>query len=333
MTIYDIADIAGVSASTVSRVINNRPGVKKETREMVQRLLEEYNFTPNENARGLVNQVTKMIGILVADIRHSHHTEIAYVVERYLRSHGYCSLIINAGEEPDLIVESIQILENRKVDGVMLVGSVFQTPLIKSKIKQYLPKVPVVISNGYIDLPNVYGVLVDEKDGIKQCVDLLFEKGYQHIAFAGSATTVSSRQKQLGYQEGVLNQDPNAEIIIMDAGNTFNDGYEVAQAMIKKHPQIDAIICSEDMMAVGALRYFREHKINVPEQLGVIGVNNAIYGKISYPTLTSLDNRMKETGLVAATTLLEVLSGKKQLEKVMLFSKIIQRESTDRKNK
>jgi len=82
MTIYDIAKKAGVSASTVSRVINNKPGIKKETRERIQKLLEESHYSPNEAARGLVNQASKIIGILISDIRTTHHTEGVYYMER-----------------------------------------------------------------------------------------------------------------------------------------------------------------------------------------------------------------------------------------------------------
>lgn len=330
MTIYDIATIAGVSPSTVSRVINDRPGVKEETRQMVKQLLKEKNFIPNENARGLVNQVTKMIGILVADIRHSHHTEIAYVVERYLRSFGYCSIIMNAGSEPDMIVESIQILETRKVDGVIMVGSIFQNKAVKSGIKQHLKNVPVVIANGYIDLPDVYGVLVDENGGIKQCVQLFHEKGYKHIAFVAQLTTESSREKFKGYKQGLLEYYPDAQIIMAEAQDDMSSGYNATKELMLKYPQIDGIIYAEDIVAVGALKYFRENNINIPGQVGIMGVNNAVYGEIAYPTVSSLDNRMKETGLVAATTLLEVLDGQDKLERIMLFPRIVERESTNR---
>lgn len=330
MTIYDIATIANVSASTVSRVINDRPGVKEETRQRVKQLLKEHNFIPNENARGLVNQVTKMIGILVADIRHSHHTEIAYVVERYLRSFGYCSIIMNAGSEPDMIIENIQILETRKVDGVIMVGSIFQNKAIKAGIKQHLKKVPVVMANGYIDLPDVYGVLVDESGGVKQCVELLYDKGYKHIAFVAQLDTESSRQKFMGYKLGLLEYYPEAQVMMANAENNMPSGYGATQELMEKYPHIDGIIYTEDIMAVGALKYFRENNISIPDQMGVIGVNNAVYGEMSYPTLSSLDNRMKETGLVAATTLLEVLDGQNKLEKIMLFPKIVERDSTNR---
>ena len=97
MTIYDIARIAGVSASTVSRVVNNKPGIKEETRKQILALLEQYDYSPNETARGLVNKASRMIGILIADIRYAHHVDIAYYIEEEMGKHGYCSLILNTG--------------------------------------------------------------------------------------------------------------------------------------------------------------------------------------------------------------------------------------------
>ena len=99
MTIYDIAKEAGVAASTVSRVINNRPGIGEETRRRVRDLLEKYHYTPNEAARGLVTQCSRSIGILIVDFRVSHHTESVYVIERELTARGYCCITLSTGPE------------------------------------------------------------------------------------------------------------------------------------------------------------------------------------------------------------------------------------------
>ena len=99
MTIYDIAREAGVSASTVSRVINNKAGIKESTRKKVQKLLDEYNYTPDVAARGLVTQASKFIGILIEDIRVSHHTESAYVIEQEMTRQGYTCITFSTGAD------------------------------------------------------------------------------------------------------------------------------------------------------------------------------------------------------------------------------------------
>lgn len=162
-----------MAASTVSRVINNKPGIKAETRKKVQDLLDKYNYTPDVAARGLVMQSTKMVGILIVDIRVTHHINSAFVIEQELTKRGYCSIIMSTGPEGENKSEYIRILEQRRVEGVILMGSMFATEQIKEAIQRHLSKVPVVIVNGYLDLPNVSGVLIDEDAGVGKCADLL----------------------------------------------------------------------------------------------------------------------------------------------------------------
>ena len=169
MTIYDIAQEAGVSASTVSRVINKKKGVNKNNRILVEALLKKYNFEPNASARGLVQQSTKIIGIVMSDIRTAHHAEGAYFMEQELKNYGYNCIIINSGFSDATREESIRTLFSRRVEAIVLVGSTFQSETMKKAILEYLGDLPVIIENGYIDLPNVYGVLADEEHGIADC--------------------------------------------------------------------------------------------------------------------------------------------------------------------
>ena len=115
MTIYDIAKEVGVSASTVSRVINHRPGIKEETRLRVKAALEKHNYYPDEIARGLVNQATRFIGILVSDIRISHHAEGAYIVQRHLSDLGYSCIIFNTGADEESKEECIRRVASQHV--------------------------------------------------------------------------------------------------------------------------------------------------------------------------------------------------------------------------
>ena len=134
MTIYDIAQEAGVSASTVSRVINKKKGVNKNNRILVETLLKKYNFEPNASARGLVQQSTKIIGIVMSDIRTAHHAEGAYFMEQELKNYGYNCIIINSGFSDATREESIRTLFSRRVEAIVLVGSTFQSETMKKAI-------------------------------------------------------------------------------------------------------------------------------------------------------------------------------------------------------
>lgn len=330
MTIYDIAKEAGVAASTVSRVINNKPGIKAETRKKVQELLNKYNYTPDAAARGLVMQSTKMVGILIVDIRVTHHIDSAFVIEQELTKRGYCCITMSTGPTDERKAEYIRILEQRRVEGVILMGSMFSTEAVKQSIREHLPRVPVVIVNGYLDLPNVSGVIVDEDSGVEQCVDLLMSKGKTKIAFILDAYSPANTRKQQGYYDGMRKHGAAEEDLWMYEAreSSLNGGYEATVQVLKDHPDIQGIIYSIDLVAVGGVRAAYDMGFQVPEQLGLIGIDNSLYGEICMPRLTTLNNRLQELSETAAAILREGLEGKPQNKKLMLFSEIIEREST-----
>lgn len=329
MTIYDIAKLAGVSASTVSRVINEKPGIKESTRQRVKDLLKEYNYTPDENARGLVNKNTRLIGILIVDIRSAHHTDLAFVIEGYLRERGYCAIIINAGPSEEQMADGLRLLEQRRVDGAILVGSMFQNDKIKQGILEHLVRVPVVIANGYLNLENVYGVLVDEGDGVKHMVDLMRSKGKDRLAYIGTFDSPSSMAKLKGFREKMQECIPSQDdLLILEASANRESGYQVTRALLTEHPEVNGVIYSEDIIAAGAIRAFWDMGRKIPEDCAIAGIDNTIYGELTYPKLTSLDNKMMEMAHEASRILVEVIEGTAKTKRLMLFSDIIEREST-----
>lgn len=330
MTIYDIAKEAGVAASTVSRVINDKPGIKAETRQRVQELLKKYNYIPDAAARGLVMQSTRIIGILIVDIRVTHHIDSAFVIEQELTKRGYCCITMSTGPTDEKKAEYIRILEQRRVEGVILMGSMFMTEAVKESIQRHLPKVPVVMVNGYIDLPNVSGVIVDEDAGVTQCVDFLMRKNKKKIGFILDSHSPANTKKQQGYRDGMRRAGASEEDLWMYEAeeSSVKGGYDATVRMIKDHPDVQGIIYSIDLVAVGGIRAAYDCGYVVPDQLGLIGIDNSIYGEICMPKLTTLDNKLQELSEAAAGILREGLEGKVQSKKMMLFSEIIEREST-----
>lgn len=330
MTIYDIAKEAGVAASTVSRVINEKPGIKAETRQKVQELLKKYNYIPDAAARGLVMQSTKIIGILIVDIRVTHHIDSAFVIEQELTKRGYCCITMSTGPTDEKKAEYIRILEQRRVEGVILMGSMFTTDAVKESIQRHLPKVPVVMVNGYLDLPNVSGVIVDEDAGVMQCVELLMQKNKRKIGFILDSHSPANSRKQQGYRDGMRRAGMPEEALWMYEAeeSSVKGGYDTTVRLIKDHPDVQGIIYSIDLVAVGGIRAAYDCGYSVPDQLGLIGIDNSIYGEICMPRLTTLNNKLQELSEAAAGILREGLEGKVQSKKMMLFSEIIEREST-----
>lgn len=328
ITIYDIAKMANVSASTVSRVANNRPNVKKATRVRVMKLLVEYGYTPNETARSLVMQSSRMIGVLISDIRTTHHTDGIFYLQRELSKQNYSCLIYNTGTENAEQVQYIQAIGQRKVDAAVLMGSIYQTEEVKDAIQKYLPSTPVFICNGYLDLPNVYGLIADEKNGVFDCVKLLAGKGRKNIAFIVDKYTPSNLLKREGFESGIARFFGEQSPIVIEAGTTTDGIYQATQRLMREHPEISGIIFSEDLLAVIGIRALAEMGLQVPKDVAVIGINNSRYTEICTPTLTSLDNMLYDLSLTVARDVFDVLQGERINKKVMIYSQIVERQST-----
>jgi LacI family transcriptional regulator len=328
MTIYDIARSAGVSASTVSRVINDKPGVRDTTKKRVKQLLAQYNYSPNAAARSLVNKTSKMVGILIADIRTIHHTDGAYIIQQELTELGYFCIILNTGTQDKSKAEYIKILSQRRVEGAILIGSTFQTEAVAKAIRTYLPTQPIVMSNGFLDLPNVTSVVADEKGGVSRCVDLLVQKGHRRLAFVIDSYTVSNNLKLQGFLEGLQANNLAGGPLVYESGSSLQDAYETTQAILREHPDVDGILYVVDLLAAGGVRALTDLGYQIPGQVAVFGIDNSIYGEICNPRLSSLDNKLVELSTIAGRNLIDALQGRKVTKKMLIFSSIQERETT-----
>ncbi|MDD4849821.1 MAG: LacI family DNA-binding transcriptional regulator [Gemmiger sp.] len=328
MTIYDIAREAGVSASSVSRVVNHKPGVKPATRAKIEALMEKYNFSLNETARGLSTQASKMIGILVTDIRTIHYTDTAYCVAQELAARGYCSILFNTGASDESQCHYLQILEQRSVEGVVLIGSSFQTPAVQAAIARHLPNIPVVLVNGYLDLPNVYGVLSDDVGGLASCVALLARKGRTRLAYVRDAKTPSGQLKLQGYLQGMAACGRAGDGWVYEATTDLQAGYEATQQILREHPDVQGILYSVDLIAAGGVRALTDSGKAVPGDVAVIGVDNCLYGELCNPRLTSLDNNLLQSSATGAMLLIDRLENRDAPHQVLLPYSIVERETT-----
>lgn len=334
MTIYDIAQEIGVSASTVSRVLNKKKGVSKQNREKIETLLQKYHFEPNASAQGLVSQSSRLIGILMSDIRTQHHSESAYYLEHQLQKHGYSCIIVNTGFSEKAREDGIRLLASRRVEAVVMIGSTFQTDHTKRCIRKYLKNMPIVLENGFLDLPNVYGVITDEQTGIADCLRLLYQRGRKNPFYVNMNDTPSNRLKVAGFLSVWTEQNPDldtAPVLNIDRDPQADDWdtcYHSTQQLIREHPEIDSLIYATDLLANAGERALLDAGIRIPEQVAVIGVDNSLYTKLSYPRLTTLDNKMPELSMMCASVLVHLLSSDPVANKTMLLTEIIEGETT-----
>lgn len=328
-TIYDIAEKAGVSASTVSRVVNNYQYVNKDTRAKVLKVIAEMNYVQNDAARSLATQNTRMAGILIADVRTTHHTDGVYYVEKEFSKSGYSCLIYNTGTDPEQQAKYIQILSQKKVEAVVLMGSVFQNVSVQNAIMIYMPETPVAICNGYLDGANIYGVTADERGGVMNAVRYLADKGHSNIAFVTNKLTPSNQGKLNGFNDGfrLYIKDGSSEVVEIKSSEVA-DYIEAVRQLMNAKPKTDAIIFSEDYIAIAGLHVLYEMGISVPGQVAVVGMNNSRYAQISNPALTSIDNMLYDTSLIAVRNLLAVLQGERVNHRMSIGSELVERSST-----
>ena len=328
VTIYDIARIAKVSASTVSRAISGNAPVKKATQERIFKIMREYNYIPNAAARALVTQSSRMVGVLVTDLRTTQHTSGIYYIERELSANGYSCLIYNTGRREEDWVRYIRMLSEREVDAAILMGSIYQSETVRQALQTHLPQKPVVLCNGNLDAPNVYSILANERSGVERCMQFLAERGRKRPAFLLNQITPSNLLKQEGYTSGVAAYFPDWTPLPWTAGNTTLEAYESIRSLLRAYPEVDSLVCSEDLMGLIALRALADSDRRVPEDISVIGINNSYYSMVSIPTLTSLDNGLEEMSVSAAGSVLALLRGERIKKLRIIDTKIVERQST-----
>jgi len=170
---------------------------------------------------------------------------------------------------------------------------------------------------------------VNEQEGMEACVRLMAKKGHTKLAFVLPNHTPSNLSKEKGFQTGMEALGWKREDLwIYTSPTTLEDGKRVTEQILNDHPDVEGIIFGEDLAAVSGIRLLVDKKIPVPRQVAVIGVDNSKYCDICYPKLTSLNNKLVEMSFEAARILLDDLEGRKNPEKIMLFSSIVEREST-----
>ena len=296
----------GEGRRQVSRVINGRSGIGKATRERVEAILKETGFVIDEGARSLVSQKSHMVGILVSDIRNQHHIEGAYMILRRLQEEGYVSLLLNAGESPDQKAECIRILARRKIDALVLVGSAFECPEVEAAIAAHMSSIPVVFQNGSFTLANVHSALAAEDRGTEEAVDHLYEEGRRRIAYVNNA----NRRKISGYRRAMARHGLEPLIVPSCREDSGEAGGEATASLLASHPDVDAIIFSIDITAVGACRHILDSGRCIPDDIAVIGTDDSPYARLANPRLTSIDTRLQKLSDICCDMLLGALEGR-----------------------
>lgn len=308
MNIYDIAKEAGVSISTVSRVMNHKGNVNPVTRKRVEEILEKNNYTPSAIARGMVSKSMKTVSVLTVDIRVPHYAKTAYTIEREFSRRGYEVSLCNTGGELEETIKYLRTALEKKADGIVLVGSVFNTLCKNAEISGLLKNVPVVLANGKLELPNSYSVLVDDRYGISLAVEHLIQKGHREIYYLRDMDTVSAQLKCEGFITEMEKCGlKNARQQVVKAEPSIEGGIHAVEKLIREKRKFTGIVCGEDITAAGVVKALLHYGIKVPEEVAVTGYNNSEYAKICEPQLTTIDNKPELVAMMSVQLLTSLI--------------------------
>lgn len=331
MNIYDIARKAGVSTATVSRVINGSKSVSEKTRQKVSTIMLEDGYIPNVFARGLMVNSMKTIGVMTIDVRDLYYARSIYTVEIEARKLGYNVILCNTGEDISEKKKYLKLLLQKRVDGIILIGSVFKEKSDNRHITEAAAEVPVVLINGYLEGKNIYSIACDDSGAVKATVKYLADMGHKAVSYIYDVETFSGMEKLEGFKNSIREYGLNiGREAIHRTSRGINGGYEAVRRLMKNGVEFTALLAAEDILAAGALKAISEAGMEVPGKVSVIGYNNSVIAQCTTPELTSIDNRVESISSTAVSLLFSAINGTEVPHKTIEQAELIQRKSVQR---
>ncbi|BDU50850.1 LacI family DNA-binding transcriptional regulator [Haliovirga abyssi] len=332
MGIKKIAKLADVSISTVSRVINAPEKVKEETRERVQKIIEENNYRPNLLAKELLKNKTNLIGVLLPRIDVSIFATAVEGVAKTLNEKGYNILLANAREKVEEEIKYFQLFQEKRVDGILFFTTELKDEHIEIIKKIDVPLVIIGQKNRRIDVPSV---LYDYYNASKKAVEYLIERGHKKIAFLGvpETNTYLGQLSKEGYLDALEENGISIKKEYMYIGDfAVGTGYTAIKHIIEKSKEIPtAIYAATDHLAITAMHYLYEKGIRVPEDMSIVGSDDMEISKYTNPALTTIKYDYFGAGVQAANLVLDKVEGKSGVLKTVVIDYTLQeRDSTKR---
>lgn len=334
-TLKQIADQLGISITTVSKALKDYPDVSPKTKKKIVDLANKLNYTPNSFAVNLRTKQSKTVGLIVPTVDYNFFSKVFEGVLAEAEKRKYLVIILRSNEKLDIEKKQIELLLNKRVDGILmsLSNETGDFDHIKNIITN---KTPLVLFDKIAKLVNCSKVAINDKKAAYDAVTYLIKKGHKKIAhFRGSFMPQNSIDRFLGYKKALEDNNiiyDSSLVYICDNNTDFEDGYENAQKAVAEHPDLDAIFAITDLVAIGIIKYLNDIKIKMPEQIAVFGFCNSFMSEIITPKLTTIDQPGYEIGKKAASILFDEIELKKtdkpiQFQSIELATSIIERGS------
>lgn len=325
VSIKDIAKAAGVSHSTVSRALTNTPLVAKKTRRRIERIAHNLGYTPNAIARGLVTQRSHAIGVIVTTIADPFVAEVVRGIEEVAGDQRYRVFLGNSHSDPSREVNLVKALREWRVDGVIVassrVGSLY-LPMLKQI------RVPIVLINNQSTGRYIHSVGIDNLQGSAAATRHLISLGHRVIAYIGGpAEHAANSERQAGYRQALVDAKIKYDSRLVITGNGRADGGDLVVDFVEQMPGITALVCYNDMTAIGAMHSLKRAGKRVPGDISIIGFDDIAFASYVDPPLTTIHQPKDELGRLAMHMLLDILSSNR-VDNITVPVKLIVREST-----
>jgi LacI family transcriptional regulator len=322
-TISDVAELAGVSTATVSRVLSGAASVRPDTQQRVEDAMARLNYRPSAVARSLRMQSTAVIGLIVTDITNPFYPDLVRGMEDEILQQGRSVLLGNGAGSADREQRYLDVLLERRVDAVVVASSGL-AERYAARLDEF--PVPVVLVN--TDLPGrpLPAVIADSRSGGRLAAEHLLSRGYTRIVYiSGGSESKDTSQRQAGVVDVV-----GDALTTVDGGGHLDGGARAMHHLAESVEPPFGIVAHNDLTAIGALAALHELGWDVPAQVGVVGFDDIAMSRFVTPSLTTIFQDKYGMGVVAAQTVDRLLAGEKVEGTTVLPVELIARASTDR---
>lgn len=328
VTIYDVAREAGVSMATVSRVVNNNPNVKPQTRKKVFEAIERLGYRPNAVARGLASKKTTTVGVVIPDISNAIFAEVARGIEDIANMYHYNIILCNADKRKEKEIRVINTLLEKQVDGLLFMGGVVTEEHMQAF---QTATVPIVLCGTNVEGNTMAAVDIDHQQAAHDAVKLLLDKGHRRIGMiSGNLQDPNNGFSRYNGYKNALEEAGVAfdESLVRIGNHRYESGIEAMKYFLELPERPTAIFSATDEMAIGAIHAAQDAGLAIPGDISVISVDNSRMASMVRPLLTTVAQPMYDIGAVSMR-LLTKLMNKENVEKgkITLMHEVIQRQS------
>ncbi|QPL41588.1 LacI family DNA-binding transcriptional regulator [Pseudoalteromonas sp. A41-2] len=331
-TIYQVSELAGVSLSTVSRVLNENDYVSKKTKQKVLDAMKQLGYQPNSIARSLASNCSNSVGVLVSELDGPFFGEMMSAIEAQLRAAGKHVIITPGHSEEDKEKNGLEFLISRNCDAIIAhVEAVTDDYLVELN----KGKTPIFLISRYVEQMKENCISLDNVMGGYLATKHLLDLGHRDITYiAGPLFKPDAADRLTGHKKALNEYNIHFDEQSLYVGD-FKEtgGYNGLKHFFENKKQFTAIVCANDEMASGVMKCAREHNFELPKDLAIIGFDNVHFTSYLYPTLTTIDNPVEQMGKMAANLVLKDIYKQNRADIEHIFSpNLIMRDSTPRSN-